>query len=160
MVQPQLVVSYYKQNRHYTCGPACLRMVLKYFGIDQDEVSLTMLCRTTLAGTGLVEVVEAAQHFGFHGEWKIGAQIAALTTALKRGIPIIAVVDARVLHRVEMSKKRNNPKALETVMDYLAVYIGEKAVAGTPHFDAIRKVWSIPALCVTPRGFFWRQNRA
>ncbi len=40
-------------------------------------------------------------------------------------------------------------------MDYLAVYIGEKAVAGTPHFDAIRKVWSIPALCVTPRGIFW-----
>jgi hypothetical protein len=40
-------------------------------------------------------------------------------------------------------------------MDYLAVYIGEKAVAGTPHFDAIRQVWSVPALCVTPRGIFF-----
>ncbi len=79
-------------------------MVLKYFGVDQDEVSLTMLCRATLAGTGLAEVVEAAGHFGFRGEWKIGAKIADLTVALKRGTPIMTVVDARVLHRIEMPK--------------------------------------------------------
>jgi hypothetical protein len=54
-----------------------------------------------------------------------------------------------------MAKKRNEQKALETVMDYLAVYIGEKAVTGTPHFDAVRQVWSVPALCVTPRGIFF-----
>ena len=101
---PKLIVPYYKQNRDYTCGPACLRMALKYFGVEQDEVSLTIRCRTTVAGTGLAEVVEAAQYWGFQGEWKIGAKIADLTTALKLGRPIMAVVDARVLHRIEMTK--------------------------------------------------------
>jgi len=54
-----------------------------------------------------------------------------------------------------MTRKRNDQKALATVMDFLAVYIGEKAVAGTPHFDAARQTWSIPVMCVTPRGIFF-----
>jgi hypothetical protein len=60
----------------------------------------------------------------------------------------------------DMATKRNDKKALATVMDYLAVYIGEKAVAGTPHFDATRQIWPIPVLCVTPRGIFLGQSRA
>lgn len=35
-----LKIPYFKQNRDYTCGPACLRMVLAYYGIQQDEVTL------------------------------------------------------------------------------------------------------------------------
>jgi hypothetical protein len=53
-----------------------------------------------------------------------------------------------------MARKRNVKRAREVVMDYLAVYIGERAVAGTPHFDETRNVWSVPALCVTSRGIF------
>jgi hypothetical protein len=53
-----------------------------------------------------------------------------------------------------MAKAKNIKKAHETVMDYLAVYIGEKTVAGTPHFDEARKVWSVPVLCLTSRGMF------
>jgi hypothetical protein len=36
-------VPYHKQNRDYTCGPACARMVLEYYGIYQDEVRLSSL---------------------------------------------------------------------------------------------------------------------
>jgi hypothetical protein len=45
-------------------------------------------------------------------------------------------------------------KAREMVADYLIAYVGEKAVAGNPHFDAERKVWSVPVLCYTKRGIF------
>lgn len=45
-------------------------------------------------------------------------------------------------------------KAREIVTDYLIAYIGEKAVAGTPHYEATRKVWSVPVLCYTARGIF------
>jgi ABC-type bacteriocin/lantibiotic exporter with double-glycine peptidase domain len=97
-------------------------MVLKYFGIDQDEVSLTMLCKTTLAGTGLAEIVDAAQHLGFQGAWKIGALIADLTTTLKRGIPIMTVVDARVLHGVEMSKPSGHMIVIYSMDDNMIFY--------------------------------------
>jgi hypothetical protein len=45
-------------------------------------------------------------------------------------------------------------KAREIVTDYLISYVGEKAVAATPHYDNIKKVWSVPLLCYTARGIF------
>jgi len=53
-----------------------------------------------------------------------------------------------------MAMKKNIKKAHEIVADYLIAYIGEKTVAGTPHYSAARKVWSVPILCYTPRGIF------
>jgi len=53
-----------------------------------------------------------------------------------------------------MATKRELKKARGIVTDYLIAYIGEKAVAGTPHFDAVRKVWAVPVLCYTTRGIF------
>jgi ABC-type bacteriocin/lantibiotic exporter with double-glycine peptidase domain len=98
----KLDVPYHQQNRDYTCGPACLRMVLEYWDFQQDEVSLSMLCGTTIAGTGLAEIAEAARKLGFEAEWKRNAKFSELTNALKRGIPVMAIVDARLLHDIEM----------------------------------------------------------
>jgi hypothetical protein len=53
-----------------------------------------------------------------------------------------------------MALKHEIRKAREVVADYLIAYVGEKAVAGNPHFDAERKVWSVPVLCYTKRGIF------
>lgn len=97
-------------------------MALKYFGVDQDEVSLTILCRTTLAGTALAEVVEAAERLGFQGEWKIGAKIADLRAALKRGTPIMTVVDARILHGIEMPKPVGHMIVISSMDDNMIFY--------------------------------------
>jgi hypothetical protein len=53
-----------------------------------------------------------------------------------------------------MAAKQGIKKAREAAMDYLVAYVGEKAVAGTPHYDLNRKVWSVPILCYTKRGIF------
>jgi len=53
-----------------------------------------------------------------------------------------------------MAVKRDIKKARDVVADYLISYVGEKAVAGTPHYDNIKKVWSVPILCYTTRGIF------
>lgn len=98
----KLDVPYHQQNREYTCGPACLRMVLEYWGFQQDEVSLSMLCGTTLAGTGLAEIAEAARRLGFEAEWKRSVKFSDLIDALKREIPVMVMVDARLLHEIEM----------------------------------------------------------
>jgi ABC-type bacteriocin/lantibiotic exporter with double-glycine peptidase domain len=76
-------------------------MLLEYDGLLQDEVSLTIQCGTTLAGTGLEEIAEAAWRLGLQAEWKTGAIFNDLTNAVRRGFPVIAMVDARSLHNVE-----------------------------------------------------------
>jgi ABC-type bacteriocin/lantibiotic exporter with double-glycine peptidase domain len=78
-------------------------MVLEYCGVRQDEVTLTMLCKTTLTGTGLAEIYEAAQYLGLESEWKKQAKYSDLTAALKRGIPIITMVDASILYKLQAS---------------------------------------------------------
>jgi len=98
----RLIVPYHQQNRDFTCGPACLRMVLEYWNVQQDEVLLSMLCKTTIAGTGLAEIAEAAQKLGFAAEWKRNAKVHDLTTSLKKGLPIMTMVDARLLHDIEL----------------------------------------------------------
>jgi ABC-type bacteriocin/lantibiotic exporter with double-glycine peptidase domain len=76
-------------------------MVMEFFGVKQDEVSLTIQCGTTLAGTGLSELAEAAWRLGFQAEWKTSASFEDLTSAIERSIPAIAMVDARSLHDIE-----------------------------------------------------------
>ena len=97
----KLPVPYFKQNRDFTCGPACLRMVLEYFGVEQDEVTLAILCGTNLAGTGLAEIAEAAQRLGLEADWKINASLQDIKDALKKNIPVMAMIDARVLHHTD-----------------------------------------------------------
>ncbi len=97
----KLRVPYHQQNRDYTCGPVCLRMVLEYYGVHEDEISLSMLCGTTIAGTSLAEIARAAEHVGFHADWKIHATQAEIRNALQQNRPVITMVDANVLHELE-----------------------------------------------------------
>jgi len=53
-----------------------------------------------------------------------------------------------------MASKQDLKKAREATTDFLVAYIGERAVAGTPQYEAERKVWSVPVLCYTKRGIF------
>lgn len=92
-----LNIPYFKQNRDYTCGPACLRMVLAYYGIEQDEVTLTMLCRTTLFGTSARNIEQAALQFKLQVDYKYEATPEDLTSGLQRGVPAICFVDLSVL---------------------------------------------------------------
>jgi uncharacterized protein YvpB len=54
-----------------------------------------------MAGTGLAEIAEASKELRFAAEWKRNATISDLTKALKQGIPVMAMVDARLLHDIE-----------------------------------------------------------
>lgn len=114
-----LTVPYFRQNRDYTCGPVCLRMVLAYWGYETDEVSLSMLCGTDLFGTSAKQIVGAAQRLGFQCEYKFKRPYSALALALRNGVPPIVSVDAAILsiptvatdlHQTQPCLARNNPK--------------------------------------------------
>jgi len=94
-----LKVPYFNQNRDYTCGPACLRMVLAYWGYETDEVSLSMLCGTTVFGTSAKQIINAARRLGFQCEYGFNTQHASLTHALQNEVPPIISVDSDTLYQ-------------------------------------------------------------
>jgi ABC-type bacteriocin/lantibiotic exporter with double-glycine peptidase domain len=51
-------VPYYKQKEWYTCGPACLRMLLKHTGTSASEEDVAKACGTTELGTTPFQMVK------------------------------------------------------------------------------------------------------
>ncbi len=72
-------------------------MVLACYGIEQDEVTLTMMCRTTLFGTSARNIEHAALQFKLQVEYKYEATREDFTNALQRDVPAICFVDLSVL---------------------------------------------------------------
>lgn len=55
----------YKQEAGYSCAPACLRMVLAYFGIFETEERLIELSDCMPDGTRPLGLIDAARNYGF-----------------------------------------------------------------------------------------------
>lgn len=73
------------------CGPACLKMVLQYFGRQMSEQRLAKLCGWTKAkGVKSEAVLKVAKGLGFQGFIKDFATVSDLWHyVLKKKIPVI-----------------------------------------------------------------------
>jgi ABC-type bacteriocin/lantibiotic exporter with double-glycine peptidase domain len=79
----------YKQSRGY-CGPACLKIVLGYYGIIKSEKELAKMTKTSCAkGCEEKNIVSAAKKLGFKAYVKQKSSIAELRRLVKKGIPVI-----------------------------------------------------------------------
>lgn len=94
----KLNVSFYRQEHAHTCGPACLRMVLAFFGTVLTEDELAQRWGTTLFGTGRIELAQAATALGFSAQLVDHLARADVETYLNQGRPIIAVLDPSLLY--------------------------------------------------------------
>ncbi|HEY5062150.1 MAG TPA: peptidase domain-containing ABC transporter, partial [Gemmatimonadaceae bacterium] len=54
-----------KQHDLTDCGPACLRAVARWHGLEVSHIRLRQLSATNRAGTTLLGLVDAASHLGF-----------------------------------------------------------------------------------------------
>lgn len=86
-----LKVSPFEQSAHGYCGPACLKMVLEYFGVKKSERELVRLTGATQTnGIGAKGLLKAARGIGFRGFVKDYATFVDLRTyAVRRKIPVI-----------------------------------------------------------------------
>ncbi|HUK89740.1 MAG TPA: cysteine peptidase family C39 domain-containing protein [Blastocatellia bacterium] len=83
-----------KQETRYSCAPACLRMVLTTFGIDQTEAELRALTDCTPLGTQAFQVVGTARKFGLTSSRKcILASVDELGELVSEGMSPIVYVD-------------------------------------------------------------------
>jgi ATP-binding cassette subfamily B protein len=65
---------FYKQYDGMDCGPACLRMIAKYYGRNYKQQTLGKLCEINRNGASLLGISDAAEKIGFR---TIGVKINA-----------------------------------------------------------------------------------
>ncbi len=72
------------------CGPACLHMVLKYFGLEKSDKELAKLCGANAkTGTTAAQIITAAKKLGFKAFYKDFSSIAEIKKYIDKKIPVI-----------------------------------------------------------------------
>lgn len=72
------------------CGPACLQMILAYYGKKVSERTLGKAAGTTLEhGTPPERLVAAAEAYGLAGTWKKRGTIEEIRALVEKGVPVI-----------------------------------------------------------------------
>jgi len=98
--EEKIKVKYFQQITSYSCGPACLRMILSAFDKYISEEELIELCNTTLFGTTCNQIREAAINLGFHAETFKQTSKKEVLNYIGDKLPLIALVDAAELYGV------------------------------------------------------------
>lgn len=72
------------------CGPASLKIVLKYYGIEASEKELAKFTGASLdLGTDDKGIVKAAKHFGLKAKIKNGSSFKDIEKYLDEEVPVI-----------------------------------------------------------------------
>jgi len=72
------------------CGPASLKMVLNYFGLEKGEEEVAERCgRDVKLGTNDAALKKAAEEYGFHVEIQNEASFADIQAWLNKKVPVI-----------------------------------------------------------------------
>lgn len=73
------------------CGPASLKMVLSYYGVEKTEKELAELCQTdSELGTDAHQIKLAAENLGFKAEIKNYSTFDDIQRWLDKKVPVIA----------------------------------------------------------------------
>ena len=87
MEKSSLNVPHFKQEREYSCVPACVRMVLSFLGKSVPEQDLRILLKTKISGTSPIHV-NSLESLGFQAMF-IYSSIDELREYVNGGTPCI-----------------------------------------------------------------------
>ena len=80
-----LRLSPFRQTSLERCGPACLRMLVGFYGVEKTEATLARVCRTNRKfGTSIENLVRAVKQLGFAVEQKDGATLLDLENYVRQ----------------------------------------------------------------------------
>lgn len=83
-----LPVPHFKQELDYSCLPACVRMVLAFYGQEYEEARLHALLKTRPGGTSPVQVMLRLPEMGFDAYVRSGS-LSLLRELLNVEIPCV-----------------------------------------------------------------------
>lgn len=92
MNQPKLLeIKPFQETLHGSyCGPACLKMVLSYFGVEKTEAEVAKECgRDPSLGTDDISIKKAAERYGFKVEIQNEASFEDIQSWLDKKVPVI-----------------------------------------------------------------------
>ena len=55
---------HFRQNNVSDCGPTCLRMIARYYGVDYTAEMLRRHCHVSRRGVNMLGISEGAEHIG------------------------------------------------------------------------------------------------
>lgn len=142
--------TFVKQYSQFYCGLACLASVVKYYGGETTQEKLRETSGTTLNGTSLLGLYQAAQKLGFG----VGAFEAAIQNLKELKEPVILhIVKDHTLEHFVVCYGLNNEKFI----------IGDPAT-GIEYYDEkeLEMVWKSKALLqlVPGKGFVTKKNES
>jgi ATP-binding cassette subfamily B protein len=87
----------FPQEKNATCLPACLRIVLHYFGVDMSEEALAEACQTNREGTSIEMAAQAMRSQRFEAIELNEADLFTLVEHVVKGRPVIVALDVGLL---------------------------------------------------------------
>lgn len=87
-------VPFFLQELKSSCFPACLRMILSFYGMDIQEKKLRDLCNVS-EGRGATwhDAKRVIENFGLNFKMKVNGTIDELKGLVENGVPVIVSLD-------------------------------------------------------------------
>ncbi|ODS40787.1 hypothetical protein BEH94_10915 [Candidatus Altiarchaeales archaeon WOR_SM1_SCG] len=129
-----------KQEKRWTCLPACIRICLELLGKKLDEQKIAGLCKTTLFGTKPENAEKGVKELGFNCS-RITLSLNNIFNFVSREIPVIIwiypayIENTKTLHSVIVNGY--SPKGVVYFDPYLKKEIEEDYVTFSDKLEGI-----------------------
>jgi hypothetical protein len=126
------------------CGPATLKIVFSYYGLEKTEQELAQLCGIDKnLGTDDKTVKRAAEQLGFKVEIKNFADYGDIQDWLEKGVPVIVDWFTRGRSDYDDSEVADGHYSVVMGLDEENIYLQDPEIGGvrTITRDDFMKVW-------------------
>ena len=100
IIENEIKYSIFRQENNTTCGVACLRMAMAFFGEGVEEFELEEACETGWLGNTCGELVKCVRKYGFEAEEVENIAIDYIKTNLRKNHPVIAQIGRSEVKRL------------------------------------------------------------
>ncbi|GGE85982.1 peptidase domain-containing ABC transporter [Priestia taiwanensis] len=137
-----------KQHDLKDCGPACLAMISRHYGLNMAISKIREIAGTDLQGTNIKGLLEAGEKLGFDIK---GVKATNKDIEVLREIPLPAIahiVDEGLLHYVVIYKVKNN-----------IIYIADPAKGNIEYtLQEFQNIWTGILVLMKPQDKFQKGN--
>lgn len=136
-MKKMLAVQPFQETLHAgMCGPASLKIVLTYYGVEKEEMELAQMCRTNRDdGTRDQDIKRVAEDLGFRVEIKNESDFCDIERWLDRGVPVIVDWFTRGRRDYTDAAVADGHYSVVCGMDASCIYLQDPEIGGIRKVD-------------------------
>lgn len=126
------------------CGPASLKMVLGYYGVEKSEAELAKLCGTDPdLGTDDISIKKVAEGFGFNAEIHNNSAFEDIQKWLDKKVPVIVNWFTRGRTDYDIAEVPDGHLSVVVGLDDESIYLQDPEIGELRKIsrDDFMKVW-------------------